>query len=64
MMLQMIMDCVTIFLIYFFGFNLNDWRIGKAKKWNKKHVKEITLKHSLFSDLVTDDPRFRQIDDI
>lgn len=55
MMLQVIMDCVTIFLAYFFGFNLNKWRLDKAKKWVAKHTEVITLENG-FKMLKADGP--------
>ena len=42
-----IAECIKVFLLGVFGFDLISWRVGKAEKWALKHTKTITLKNGL-----------------
>ena len=45
--MRFITECITVFLLYVFNFNLISWRTEKAEKWALKHTKTITLKNGL-----------------
>ena len=45
--MRVISECITVFLLGIFNFDLISWRIEKAEKWALKHTETITLKNGL-----------------